>query len=173
MATATFSKSHGRLIWDDTGKLQGGRHLFRSITAWGCNKCGKQCAGHFGICQAGGCTGVPPKATCEAQARLQAWEDPNAKAKTKMGAAPYNGRSGGGTGNGAGGNKLPTETMAQLQARNKKLQADNKQLAASGGNPGGKHSSPKAPPLDSATKKLQLRLKKGNEMLQLWPNAKA
>jgi hypothetical protein len=91
-----------------------------------------------------------------------------------MGTAPYGGRGGVGAGAGAKGQKAPAETLAQLQARNKKLEADNKKLAAAGGTKAaGTKNGSRPLPLDNATKKLQLRLKEGKKMLELWPNAKA
>ena len=117
MANGGFSKIHKREVYADTGKLRGGKNLFRSIMPFGCSKCPHKSPGHFGICEVDGCKGVAPLATMEAQAALQAWTD--TKAKVKMGAAPYQG--------GTKGQKTgSSETYVQRQATNNKLEAEYK-----------------------------------------------
>ena len=49
----------------------------------------------------------------------------------------------------------------------------NRWRQAAAATQGGNKNSYKAPPLDSATKKLQLRLRKGKEQLELWPQSVA
>ena len=87
MANGSTTKSHGRVLYDNSNVLVGGKKATHKLDNWPCSLCGISNGSQYGVCYGKTCSGLPSKQYMGLQAEAQKkWSAENALVP---GAAPH------------------------------------------------------------------------------------